>query len=256
MRAIVVFFGITRSLRFTCDSINTNIIEPLHAAGFSVRLIGHFNLPQRINNPRSGESNVAVESDEWRLLSFDSITVEPQIETSIAGPLSIALGYPDCFGDGYRSVRNICYQLFSLARLRTLMVEQTTSPGDVILVLRPDLLYVDPLDPMGDLGPILDGRVDLIVPGWQSWGGVNDRFAFATRTAVDLYMGRLHTLREACQAIGGLHPELLLRYVLERSGLRIGMTELRALRIRADGSIAHNDLVMMESAVTAHPVVR
>ncbi|MFL5286325.1 MAG: hypothetical protein ACJ8AW_36455 [Rhodopila sp.] len=55
MRCLIGFFGLTRSLRHTVDSIRWAFLDPLRAAGFEVLTAGHFNLPETISNQRSGE---------------------------------------------------------------------------------------------------------------------------------------------------------------------------------------------------------
>ncbi len=74
------FFGITRSLRFTLPSIETNILGPLVSAtavsGRDLLVYAHFFDQARIDNPRSGESG-EMARDEHRLLATDWLRLEP-----------------------------------------------------------------------------------------------------------------------------------------------------------------------------------
>jgi hypothetical protein len=114
-----------------------------------------------------------------------------------------------------------------------------------VLLLRPDLRYLDRLDPGRELSLLTGGRGDIIVPAWQDWGGLNDRFAFCTVRSAQIYATRSRLLTEAIGEMGCLHAEGFLRFVVACHGLRVGLTGLRAVRIRADGRVAGNDVGMM-----------
>jgi hypothetical protein len=128
--------------------------------------------------------------------------------------------------------------------LQVLGVEES----DVVLLLRPDLLYLDVLDPTFDLAPLLNGSADVIVPSWQSWGGLNDRFAFCSGRAARAYATRIDLFSEACISLGCMHAERFLSFVVRRHDLRVGLTSLRAVRLRANGRIAANDAGMIHFA--------
>ena len=245
MRCLVGFFGITRSLRHTAASIQAGFLEPLRQAGITTLRVGHFNLPEHLSNPRSGEFDVGVERGESALLGLDLCWVEPQSDDAISTELAVARGFPDAFGDQYRSLANLCHQLRSLERLWSLLRLAGIAEDDLVLLLRPDLLYLDRLDPASQLVPLLQGRADLIVPSWQSWGGLNDRFAFCTARGARIYATRLRLFADACREMGGMHAETFLHFVASCHQLRVGLTDLRAVRVRGDGRVAANDAAML-----------
>jgi hypothetical protein len=248
MRCFIGFFGLTRSLPHTAGAIRTGFYEPLRQAGIETPRAGHFNLPAMINNPRSGELGIIPDRAESALLDLDISWVEPQVHSDIAMEYQVAHAFPDIFGDQYRSLANLCHQLHSLRRLWTLLELIGATENDFVLLLRPDLLYLDMLDLATHLERLIDGSADLIVPGWQSWGGLNDRFAFCTGRAARIYATRIRLFTDACRAMGGMHAESFLRFVAQRHGLRIASTDLRAVRVRADGRIARNDFSMIKVA--------
>lgn len=248
MRYLVGFFGITRSLPHTIGSIRTHVLAPLRASGIAVATAGHFNLPGTWTNPRSGEVGITPDRCDAALLDLDVCQVEPQSDAMIADELAAIRAVPDPYGDGYRSLTNLCHQLRSLNQLWSLLRLFGPGPGDLVLLLRPDLLYLDRLEPARDLGLLTAGKADLIVPAWQSWGGLNDRFAFCTVRTARAYATRLRLLSEACQVLGGMHPEIFLRVIAAWHGMRVGLTELRAVRVRGDGRVAPNDRSMLSAA--------
>jgi hypothetical protein len=255
MRCFIGFFGLTRSLPHTAGAIRSGFYEPLRDDGIVTLRAGHFNLPQTIDNPRSGEFDILPDRAESALLELDLCWVEPQVHAAIAAEFALARGFVDAFGDQYRSLANLCHQLRSLERLWSLLELLGAGEEDLVLLLRPDLLYLDMFDPVLHLAPLLDGRADLIVPGWQSWGGYNDRFAFCTGRTAKLYATRIRLFSEACLAMRGMHAESFLRFAIQRYGLRVVATDLRAVRVRANGLIAENDIPMINMAVSPQAAV-
>jgi hypothetical protein len=247
MRCLIGFFGLTRCVQQTVPAIKAGFYDPLHKAKLVTARAAHFNLPARIDNPRSGEFGVTPQRDASSALELDLCWNEPQHDQTICEQMKIARRYPDPFRDGYRSVSNVCHQLRSLAKLWSLLTLLDARDDDLVLLLRPDLLYLDVLDVDIHLGPLLEGRRDIVVPGWQSWGGLNDRFAFCTGRAARVYATRIVMLREACAAIGAMHSECLLKFAMKQHGLRVGQTDFRAVRIRGNGQIAGNDAGMMQA---------
>ncbi|MGC9271992.1 hypothetical protein, partial [Acidiphilium sp.] len=120
---------------------------------------------------------------------------------------------------------------------------------DIILFMRPDLMYLDPVNAAHDIFPLLRNQVDIVVPAWQSWGGTNDRFAFCTAAAAEIYATRFDGIIEACLAMNGIHSESYLHAIITESGLRIGFTNLRAARVRANGTVADFDRGMLEQGL-------
>jgi hypothetical protein len=247
MHYFIGFFGLTRSLPHTVGAIRSGFYEPLRQAGIETLRAGHFNLPATITNPRSGEYAIKPDRAESTSLDLDICWVERQVHTTIAAEFEVARAFPDTFGDRYLSLENVCHQLHSLERLWALLELIGATDTDIVLLLRADLLYLDMFDPATHLAPLTSGSADLVVPGWQSWGGLNDRFAFCTGRAAKIYATRIRLFVDACVAMRGMHAESFLRFVAQRHGLRIAATDLRAVRVRANGRIAGNDMSMINA---------
>jgi hypothetical protein len=242
MRIFLAFFGLTRSLRHTIGSIRAHITEPLAAGYMEAPRYGHFHLPAEISNARSGEFGLPADPAEVALLDLDAGRTDPQDLTLIADPLAVAAQYPDHYGDNYASVRNLCFQLRSLHELWGLL-EPVVTEQDWVAFLRPDLLYLDPLDLAGIVARMLRDGSHLAVPAWQAWGGLNDRFAIANARAAKIYATRLTRLEAATASMGALHAETLLGYTAAVERLRVARVPARAIRIRANGQPAVNDLM-------------
>ncbi len=242
MEIFLGFFGITRSLRHTAPGIDRNIIAPLRQAGLAPRCFGHFHMPEVIDNPRSGEFAVPSDPTETALLSWEAMLTDTQEEALIADEYWFCRTYPDRFGDNYASVRNLCFQLRSLGRLWGLMREHVRSE-DWVLFLRPDLDYLDPFDLRAAAATLDLEGCDMGVPRWHGWGGLNDRLALCRGGAAGAYATRgVAYLHEATAIFGWLHGESLLAYAANAERLRVGSLAMRAVRVRADGRPAPQDV--------------
>jgi hypothetical protein len=182
---------------------------------------------------------------EAALLDLDLCWVERQVDETIGTEMAAIRALPDVYEDNYASLTNLCHQLRSLDRLWSLLHLFAPRPDDLVLLLRADLLYLDRLAPQRDLQSLLTGQADIILPGWQSWGGLNDRFAFCSVRAARVYATRFRLVAEACQDMHAMHAEQFLRFVVSCHDLRVGLTNMRAARIRANGRIPPNDQAMI-----------
>jgi hypothetical protein len=213
----------------------------LQQAGVVAPRYAHFHLPERIANRRSGEFDLPANPTESALLELQENQLDPQEAGLIAEPLAIARNFPDAYGDDYASARNLCFQLRSLSRLWE-MLAPDMAQDDWVAFLRPDLLYIDTLDLPKIVANLSQNEADLAVPGWQSWGGLNDRFAIANARAAQVYATRISRMAASAQAIGAVHAESLLGFAAGEARLRIARLRERAVRIRANGQAAANDL--------------
>jgi hypothetical protein len=253
------FFGITRALSYTIDSIERCIFAPLQRAGITPIRAAHFNLPNVLHAPRSGEQDIAFALGDIGRLRLDRHVVEPQHDQAIAAPLAAILQVPQKGEDDETGTtrRNALYQLHSLQGLSRIFAGMNPFSYDMVVLLRPDLRYLDPL-PVRQLLAQLEGtraaatpidtlhrrfraRVDMVLPAWHKWGGLNDRFAICTPKAAQVYMNRIDDVPAYCQHAGHFQSEHLLAYAIAHAGLRTGDTWVRAERVRTGGRVEPKD---------------
>jgi hypothetical protein len=256
------FFGITRALPWTIDSIERCIFAPLHRAGVAQIHAAHFNLPSTLHAPRSGERGIEFELGDIRRLRLDRHVVEPQGEDAIAAPLAAILRVPQKGEDDADGAtrRNALYQLHSLRGLGRIFADMNPLSYDAVLLLRPDLRYLDPLPVRQLLAQLgrAGGRAplqrmvghmhrrfrppaDMVVPAWHKWGGLNDRFAICTPDAAMAYMNRIDSVAAYCAQAGHFQSEHLLAFAMAQAGLRTADTWVRAERVRTGGRVEAKD---------------
>jgi len=235
LRIAIVFFGITRSLRFTLDSITRNVIAPARALTANVGLFGHFYHQDKIHNPRSGESG-PLDPEEYRLLPLDRIELEPPGKCLADYPVEDLMRNGDFWKDKFRSFSNLVHQLHSLHRASLLA---KTSRPDIVIFARPDLHYLNPVSPwLRDLAE--DPAPKVLVPDWAQWGGLNDRLALVRGAdSIAAYGLRAGVMLDYCADGSMLHSEQLLKHAL--TGHAVRMIPLHASRVRSDGRVVIED---------------
>lgn len=88
-RVALAFYGLTRSLHYTIDSIRDNIFAPLKEAGYEYDVFLHTYDLARLEGRRSRESAV-LNTTEWRLLQPDYVEVANQVRATCG--LRVRLG--------------------------------------------------------------------------------------------------------------------------------------------------------------------
>lgn len=241
-RCFVGFFGLNRYPPLTHDAIRRNIVTPLQTAGAQPVLAAHYNCPDVVHSPRSGEINVPLVKPERNELNLELSWEEPQSTGNLGDLLPIVLATPlRQEPDPEGLIRtNALHQLHSLRRLGQVLDALNPDSFDVFCFLRADLLY-DPMPVAEIFDLLLGGSVDLVTPDWHEWAGLNDRFAFCSRRAAPIYLNRIDWVREQCAERQFFHSESLLGDVVRKTGLRHARTPMKAKRVRATGLVREED---------------
>jgi hypothetical protein len=116
------------------------------------------------------------------------------------------------------SIQAILRQLWFLSRVWRFHEEQAKGEKfDAYVRCRPDLH-------LHRFRTAVAGRNEAVVPWWDTYGGINDRFAVLGPTAASAYFQTWDVLPELLAAGCPLHPESLVCAALERAGVVIDAT--------------------------------
>jgi hypothetical protein len=234
IRIAICFFGITRSLSHTIESIEKNIFTPARSFG-TVRIFAHFFNQNEVQNPRSGESG-KFDAKEYELLNPDWVQLEEPGVCLAAHGFETLKAYGDSWDDGFKSLRNLVHQLHSLNEVTKAASEWAP---DIVLFVRPDLFYHSSLGK--HIATALKCEsASVILPAWQNWrNGYNDRFAICRMpSAIEAYGTRVTSMHDFCRrGQGPLHSERLLRFVLDEAELTPCWMPTRASRMRIGGRL-------------------
>lgn len=230
-RIAICFFGITRSLSFTIESVVENVIDPAKETG-EVKVFAHFFKQRKIENSRTGESAL-LNPNEHHLLNADEVELEQPDKFLASSNFGAVSKFGDGFGDQFQSLRNLFHQLYSLQKVTLNALEWNP---DIVVFVRPDLQYHDSMFNIYKRASRLSDGV--FVPNWQHWDGLNDRFSVAVGTkAIRAYGLRFEQVLSYCEHMNApLHSEKLLKYVLRNE--RIRTMGIRASRVRANLTLA------------------
>lgn len=236
MRVCIALFGLNRSLPWTHRSIQNNLIQPLIQYGAQVKLFGHFNIPQGINNPRSGENIGSFKNCGVDLLQFDQVIMAPQRDEENAALLEKFKHHDLQSNDPTtNSHRNLINQYRSLQAVMQMIKNAEGDEIDAILFARPDVEYLDQLVPADALPKLLDGRFDLLTPTWQRWGGLNDRVCMCNLRAAKVYANRISIINDVVATKKPMNAESILLHTVQNNLLKNGDLSLRGVRVRATG---------------------
>lgn len=236
VKIAIALFGIPRGASVTMPVIGTNVIRPCQDIG-ETRTFFHLYKQSRVTNGRSGD-DASIPADAYA--SFEPFEGELEAPDTCLRRwhFDIVRRFGDHYQDEFRSVRNLLHQLHSLRRVTTAIYAWRP---DVVVFIRPDLLYHEPVSAIAVACASRDERYCLI-PDWQWWGGYNDRFAICGARAAAVYGRRAELAIEFSLRTGRpLHAERLLRYALRRERAAVRLTRMRASRVRMNGLVVDED---------------
>lgn len=248
-RACVVFFGLVKNMpQENANAISSCVIEPLRKAGFEVDAFLHTYNQSIMHNPRNHEYNVpmnqvaAIETLRQTLpCNFLGIQMSEPSEADsdptfhpIEHYLRISDPWPD---NPVMSLQYFFRQLYSLERA-TSMAEHAMQAGanyELMVHCRPDLKFLDPIDPGSIQGLLSRDASDRVIclPFWHAFGGYNDRFAFGRPKDMLVYGYRKRHIRDyAAHRVP--HSETFLKQHLDAHDIKVAPISMRFLRFRAD----------------------
>jgi hypothetical protein len=236
----VCFFGLTRSLRYTIDSIRSNILDELAIAGVRYTVFLHTHNVTRVFNPRAKEFHVRIDPSVYHLLHPDEAIIEDPMDWSKASSqelLATLLKHGDPWGEKeHISLKNLVGQLNSLQKLSALWMPQSKK-YDAVIYLRSDVWFFNQLNVSQVLAAAAETTRPVIwTPKFHTFGGLNDRFAFGNTAAMKIYGNRLLYAKDFSQQ-RPLHSETFLAHVMNVTNVTRHTTDIVFTRVRGDGLV-------------------
>ena len=135
---------------------------------------------------------------------------------------------------------NIVRSRFSMSRVANLIQKRERELGfeyTHVVMARADTGFASPL-----LWRPAKGTFWLRVPNFQHWKGVNDRFAYGTRDAmVTALLSEFNVMNTPGQFFSTGSEGKMCDYLRSFEGLRVGVTPLCLVRVRANGEVHGSD---------------
>ena len=267
-RAAICFYGLTRSLPYTIDTIRSNIFDPLIEDEISYSVFLHtYNVAEvhtlcrtymelcmdpmqnfqavliitvtQINNPNSGENHVVVDWRAFRRLQPTAVEVEDAdavFKHEYTERFASLLQYEDPWDAPHNTIlRNLVLQLHSLKKVADLheVAAREHGPFDVIIALRSDLWVFNRIS-IEDIRAAMRWNATIFTPALDTRGGLNDELAFGHPDAMKRVMHRLDEAFPSSEQTPS-QSEIFLKYVVDRNGLNTVDTDIVIERVRGNG---------------------
>ena len=243
----ICVYGLNRSLDVTIHSIEKKIFEPAEALVDKINYYAAFNITKsgEFWTQRSGEGLSRIGTDQQQLLSKFEIELVDQDDFDAQFNLADILSYGDCYQDSGSSILNMMRALNALQKCYNKIPSHARKSFPTIFI-RPDLDIIDDIDIEFLLSQCFANSI--VVPGWQFWRGVNDRFAIASAgLSAATYANRLNTVfQHLILTNRPFHSEQYLFDVLNLRKIRIlPIVQTRFVRVRS-GNALHAEATQHE----------
>ena len=231
MKVALAFWGITRSLKYTIDSIRKNILDSFEShADYTIFM--HTYTLNTYTNIRSGEHQEIVDSEEYKLLNPDFVEIDEQDTIKAQLNLPEYRTHPDPWHTSYNSVDNFILSMYSKSRVVN-MITNTDVKYDYIIFLRPDVKYLVPFDLK--FLDLVDNN-SICIPNFHLHGPYkfNDRFCICNMRTYMKY-GSIFSLLLDISKKERLHSETILGRLMAEYSLNVRRIPFTFLRVRCNG---------------------
>ena len=194
-RFAICFFGLTKSLKHTIESIKTNILNELDNNNIEYDIYIHtYNLKNIYSN--RNKENTELNINEYKLLNPSHYKIENQDDFDKKYNYEYLYKYGDTWNNNFESLHNLIRQLNSLQNVFNLTTK--FRKYDYYLMLRPDLKYNDKINIKLIFKNI--NKEHLLIPNF-GWNGsilngnekmLNDRFVFGTFESIKKYSNKIN----------------------------------------------------------------
>ena len=228
------FWGLTRSLTYSIDSIKNNIFKVFDDNNIEYKIFIHtYKVESEYDNPRAEEYNIKLDNEEYRLLNADYIKIDDQDEVKRKIGLDQYKTHPDPWETNYKTVDNFICAMYSRLQL-TNLIKESGEEFDYIIFLRPDVKYHKKFD-LGYLNYVTP--TTLCMPNFHLYNDINDRFCIATQP-VGMQYGSIFKYMLPYSKKYKLHSETFHGYCI-RNIMNIGIKHIPFCfsRIRANGNM-------------------
>jgi hypothetical protein len=232
MKIALCFWGLTRSLKYTIDSIREFIFKPLDKYKIEYKIFMHtYTISSKYSNPHAGEENIELDFNEYRLLNPDFFEIDDQDIIKQQIEITKYRSCKDPWNSGYICVDNFICAMYSKKQLG-IMVENSNIHFDYVMYLRPDVRYMNYLNPR--YFNITHKNV-ICSPDFHLFPKFNDRFTILKFCNLKKYSKMFNIMLEYSKTYS-LHSERFQYYIItQRFQWEILHIPIRFNRVRANG---------------------
>lgn len=233
MKIALGFWGITRSLKFTYQSINEKIFKVLKKNNIDYDIFQHtYTINSIYKNKRAKEYCENYDNEEYKILKADYLEIDNQDEIKKELNLLKYRTHKDTWNSNYNSTDNYIIAMYSKHKLVNL-INNNFNNYDFIIFLRPDVEYQDVLN-INYFNLIKSNTI--CIPNFHCFTKykLNDRFAICHPNNYKIY-GDIFKFLLPLSKIMSLNSELILGIILEKYNIKIFRIKILFLRVRING---------------------
>jgi hypothetical protein len=237
MRVALAFWGLTRSLKYTIDSINDKIIKILKDNNIEYKIFIHTWIINSIySNKRSKEHNIILDNEEYNLLNPDYYELHNQDNFKKHINLKAFRRHKDPWNTNYETVDNFICAMYSKLKC-TELINKSNETFDYIIYLRPDVLYLNNFNI--DFFKKVNNNT-ICIPNFALYSNFNDRFCITNMNTYKIYGCIFYKLFEYSKH-NPLHSETVHYKVITNNKINIEkINNFIFKRVRASGEIFPN----------------
>lgn len=238
MKIAVCFWGLTRSLKYTIDSIHQQL-DAMRKFGEVTTFMHTYKLFRPYSNIHGKEKNITLDPDEYKLLGPDHFIWDDQDEIASKIDFKEYHSHPDYYKTNYETINNFIISMYSLKRVTDLMLRHHKKHKyDYVVFMRPDVEF----STVPKLTHFEAAKDDTVVTpqfgrfSTEEGVRINDRYAICTPEVAKLYGRRfLYILEYSKKKM--LHSETFLQDVMTHHDIKVIYKWICFNRVRADGKV-------------------
>lgn len=228
---ILAFWGLTRSVAYTAESIRRQVFDPLPPHLVFVHTY-RSNTPYK--NARANESAPFLDADVSPLQPYKCIVDDLD---QVKAMLNLAQYHtqPDPWKTNYETLDNFILAMYSKYRV-TKLIQSCKITFSAVIFLRPDVYYTTSILPALQLAA---PRV-WVIPNFQLIHGFNDRFCIASQSTY-LQYGCIFLFLLVYSRKKPLHSETIYAEFAKSRHIPLVYVDFFFQRIRINGDIDPKD---------------
>ena len=242
MKVAIAFWGIQRYLKFTYDSIKTNILNPIHEGNIEYDIYMHtYSLTSYVNK-RANEkvsSITEIDNDQYIILNCKQINIEPQDDVTKEINMLQYRTHLDPWCSNYNSVDNFILAQYSKQKV-TNLIRNSGIHYDYVIFVRPDCKYITKFDIR-----FLEFANDntIVIPNFHLCGPFkfNDRFCVANPQTFHAY-GDIFTHLKDISKREPLHSETVIGRLLTSKSIKFKYVHFPFRRVRHNNVVVDTDV--------------
>lgn len=237
MKIAIAFYGITRSLKYTINSIEESFFNVFKENNIDYDIYIHTYSLNTYENKRTNEIQNDVDNDEYKLLKPTYAQRNNQDDVKKQIDIESYRTYPDPWNTEYNSVDNFilaCYSRFQVTNI----IKNKNIEYDYILFTRPDCMYPYKFN-VEYLRKADNNNIVIPLPPPSGKPEFNDRFCITNMKTYTIYGNLFQDLFNISKE-RSLHAEQVLEKYLKKH-VSIKKIYFPFARIRCNGSVANLD---------------